>query len=187
MEHRSKLNIFCNIRGQFMKVQIRDSKFKGACEPVNDHLRRRIATPTLQEHLNDVKYFHRMAPTTQSRGIKYRLAAIENRLEHGVRQRYQRKVQQIPSTSQQLQSSSKRQEHQTVPTDSPNMASNGSETPDAERFAFLPRDTSTDECKCRVLRPLDRFETKLRPQGDGSMWLAIRSSRRGKTVQKVGW
>ncbi|RNC55458.1 hypothetical protein TcCL_ESM07054 [Trypanosoma cruzi] len=75
MEHRSNLNIFGNIRGQFMKVQRRDSKFKGACEPVSDHPRRRIATPTLQGHLNDVKYFHRMAPTTQSRGIKYRLAA----------------------------------------------------------------------------------------------------------------
>ncbi|RNC38377.1 hypothetical protein TcCL_NonESM12375 [Trypanosoma cruzi] len=75
MEHRSNLNIFCNIRGQFMKVQRRDSKLKGACEPFSDHLRRRIATPTLQGLLNDVKYFHRMAPTTQSRGIKYRLAA----------------------------------------------------------------------------------------------------------------
>ncbi|RNC34465.1 hypothetical protein TcCL_Unassigned02745 [Trypanosoma cruzi] len=98
-----------------------------------------------------------------------------------------KKAQQIPSTSQQLQSSSKRQKHQTVPTDSPNMASKGSEMPDAERSAFLPRDTSINECKCRALRPLDRFEATLRPHGDGSMWLAIRSGRRGKTVQRVGW
>ncbi|KAF5224660.1 hypothetical protein ECC02_002300 [Trypanosoma cruzi] len=52
---------------------------------------------------------------------------------------------------------------------------------------FFPPDTSTDECNCRALRLLDPFETTLRPNGDGSMWLAIRSSRRGKTVQKVGW
>ncbi|KAF5218963.1 hypothetical protein ECC02_008045 [Trypanosoma cruzi] len=51
---------------------------------------------------------------------------------------------------------------------------------------FLPRDTSTDEYNCRALRPLDPFETTLRPHGDASMWLAIRSGRRGKTVQKVG-
>ncbi|RNC39430.1 hypothetical protein TcCL_NonESM11218, partial [Trypanosoma cruzi] len=49
------------------------------------------------------------------------------------------------------------------------------------------RDTSTDEYKRRVLRPLDLFEATLRPHGDGPTWLAIRSSRRGKTVQKVGW
>ncbi|RNF06971.1 hypothetical protein TcG_10464 [Trypanosoma cruzi] len=52
---------------------------------------------------------------------------------------------------------------------------------------FLSRDTSTDEYYCRALRPLDRFEATLWPNGDGSMWLVIRSSRRGKTVQKVGW
>ncbi|KAF5218669.1 hypothetical protein ECC02_008374 [Trypanosoma cruzi] len=52
---------------------------------------------------------------------------------------------------------------------------------------FFPPDTSTDECNCRALRPLDPFETTLRPHGEGSMWLAIRSSRRGKTIQKVGW
>ncbi|RNE99528.1 hypothetical protein TcG_12270 [Trypanosoma cruzi] len=104
-----------------------------------------------------------------------------------MRKRYRKKAQQIPSTSQQFQSSSKRQEHQTVPTDSANMASKGSEMPDAERSAFLPRDNSTDEYYCRALRLLNSFEATLRPHGDGSMWLAIRSSRRSKTVQKVEW
>ncbi|RNF07155.1 hypothetical protein TcG_10295 [Trypanosoma cruzi] len=65
-------------------------------------------------------------------------AAIENRLEHGVRQRYQRKVQQMSSTSQQLQSSSKRQKRHTAPTNSANMVSKGSEMPDVKRPAFLP-------------------------------------------------
>ncbi|RNC54403.1 hypothetical protein TcCL_ESM08150 [Trypanosoma cruzi] len=115
-------------------------------------------------------------------------AAIENHLEHGVRQRYQRKVQQMSSTSQQFQSSSKRQERHTAPTDSANMASKGSEMSDVKRPAFpSPRDTSTNEYKRHALRPLDPFGTTLRPHCNNSIWLAIRSSRRGKTVQKVGW
>ncbi|RNC31754.1 hypothetical protein TcCL_Unassigned05710 [Trypanosoma cruzi] len=67
------------------------------------------------------------------------------------------------------------------------MASKGSEMSVAERPAFPLRDTSTDEYKRRALRPLDLFEATLRPNGDGPKWLAIRSSRRCKTVQKVGW
>ncbi|RNC34869.1 hypothetical protein TcCL_Unassigned02315 [Trypanosoma cruzi] len=83
-------------------------------------------------------------------------AAIENHLKHGVRQRYQRKVQQMPSASQQLQSSSKRQKRHTAPTDSPNVASKGSEMSDAERPAFpsvTPPRMNTNAVLCGLSTP----------------------------------
>ncbi|KAF5216712.1 hypothetical protein ECC02_010481 [Trypanosoma cruzi] len=193
MEHRSNLNIFRNIRGQFMKVQRRDRKFKGACEPVSDHPRRRIATPTLQGHLNDVKYFHRMAPTTQSRGINYRLAApramrqsktVSNTAcDKGTERRCSKYPPHLSSSNHPVKGRSTRQYPRTQQIWHQKAARR--QMPKGSHF-FSP-DTSTDECNCRALRPLDPFETTLRPHGEGSMWLAIRSSRRGKTVQKVGW
>ncbi|KAF5218005.1 hypothetical protein ECC02_009123 [Trypanosoma cruzi] len=193
MEHCSNLNIFCNVRGQFIKVQQRDSRFKGACEPVNDHPRRRIATPTLQGDLNDVKYFHRMAPTTQSRGIKYRLAA-----PHAMQQ--SKTISNTACDKYTERRRSKYPPHLSI-SNRPVKGRSVIQYPRTQQIwrqkaarcqmpkgsHFFPRGTSTDECNCRALRPLDRLETTLRPHGNGSMWLAIRSSRRGKTVQKVGW
>ncbi|RNC55324.1 hypothetical protein TcCL_ESM07188 [Trypanosoma cruzi] len=193
MERCSSLNIFCNIRGQFMKVQRRDSKFKGACEPVSDHPRRRITTPTLQGHLNDVKYFHRTAPTTQSRGIMYRLAALHamrqsktvsnTACDKGTERRRSKYPPHLSSSNHSVKGRSVRQYPRTHRIWRQKKARR--QMPKGSHF--FPRDTSTDEYNCRALRPLDPFETTLRPHGDGPMWLAIRSSRRGKTVQKVGW
>ncbi|KAF8287817.1 hypothetical protein TcBrA4_0011850 [Trypanosoma cruzi] len=131
-----------------------------------------------------------MAPTTQSRGIKHRLAAphamrqsktVSNTAcDKGTERRRSKYPPHLSSSNHPVKGRSTRQ----YPRTQQIWRQKGSEVSDAERSAFLLRDTSTDEYYCRALRPLDPFETTLWPNGDGSMWLAINPVVAAKQYRK---